>query len=198
MAKALAGLSSLAQRQTISETELLADLKTLPDDALSPAGWTIKNILLNNRAAVLPQDLNTVYTAPGPLGSPECRSDTCCVWKYIADAMAAAFRGSGGGECNELARQAVRLGFHDAGTWSKTEGGGGADGSIILAAGEMARSDNRGLETIAGQMMAWYVEPALFFSFSFALYGSQWLLMSPERVLLPPSCTRCLDLERNS
>ncbi|KAK4044268.1 versatile peroxidase VPL1 [Parachaetomium inaequale] len=156
MAKALAGLSSLAQRQSIPETELLADLKTLPDDALSPAGWTIKNILLINRAAVLPQDLGTVYTVPGPLDSPECRSNTCCVWKYIADVMAAAFRGSGGGECNELARQAVRLGFHDAGTWSKTKGGGGADGSIILAPGEMARSENRGLEAIAAQMMAWY------------------------------------------
>ncbi|KAL2171265.1 hypothetical protein VTG60DRAFT_3371 [Thermothelomyces hinnuleus] len=137
--------------------ELLADLRTLPDAALSPAGWTIKNILLGNRAAVSPQDLTTVYTAPGPIDSSECRRETCCMWKYIADAMATSFR-DGAGRCNELARQAVRLGFHDAGTWSKSAGGGGADGSVLLAPSELARDDNRGLEVVAAQMAAWYAE----------------------------------------
>jgi hypothetical protein len=146
---------ALTPRQTIPSTELLADLKTLPDSDLSPAGWTIKNILLLNRAAVLPQDTTTVYTPPGPVDSPECRADTCCVWKYVADDMAAVFHDAATGECTELARQAVRLGFHDAGTWSKTAGGGGADGSIILAM-EWLRAENFGLEGIAPVMQGWY------------------------------------------
>lgn len=149
-------VTSLTTRQvTIPKTELLADLKTLPDSALSPAGRTIKSILLIDRDAVLPNDITTVYKAPGPLGSKECRKSTCCIWKYIADDMSKSFKESKTGECNELARQAVRLGFHDAATWSKTLGGGGADGSIILA-GEWTRSENLGLEDIAVQMKIWY------------------------------------------
>ncbi|KAL2197989.1 heme peroxidase [Corynascus similis CBS 632.67] len=154
MLEALAGYSRASEKR--DTTELLADLKTLPDSALSPAGLTIKNILLANRAAASPQDLNTVYKPPGPLDSSECRDDTCCVWKYIADAMAAVFQDQK--QCNELARQAVRLGFHDAGTWSKSLGGGGADGSVVLSATELARSDNRGLEIAAARMAGWYTE----------------------------------------
>ncbi|KAL2162200.1 hypothetical protein VTH06DRAFT_7113 [Thermothelomyces fergusii] len=145
---------SITQRQT---AELLADLKVLPDAALSPAGWTIKNILLGNRAVVPPQDLTTVYTAPGPVDSAECRRETCCIWKFIAEAMATSF-GDGSGKCNELARQAIRLGFHDAGTWSQSAGGGGADGSVVLASSELARGENRGLETAAAYMAARYAE----------------------------------------
>ncbi|GAB1317959.1 hypothetical protein MFIFM68171_08169 [Madurella fahalii] len=157
MHHALGGLSSMMKRQDppIPVTELLADLKTLRDDELTSAGWTIKNILLINRTAVLPQDLTTVYTAPGPLESDECRRETCCLWKYIADDMAAAFTDTSTGECNTLARQAIRLGFHDAATWSKTAGGGGADGSIILA-DEWKRTENLGVEVIAAQMKEWY------------------------------------------
>lgn len=154
MGKTLEDLSSLATRQTGSEPELLADLAILDDDALSPVGWTIKQILLANRTAVQPHDPNTVYSPPGPLGSRACRRDTCCLWKYVADEMAQDFLESSG-ECNDLARQAVRLGFHDAGSWSKSASGGGADGSIILA-GEWRRNENRGLESIARQMQLWY------------------------------------------
>lgn len=51
-----------------------------------------------------------------------------------------------------MARAAVRLGFHDAGTWSEglADAGsdfGGADGSFILF-NEVTRSENRGLEGI--------------------------------------------------
>lgn len=157
MHHAFDSLSTMVRRQDppIPVTELLADLKTLPDDELSPAGWTIKNILLINRTAALPQDPTTVYTPPGPLDSEECRSETCCVWKYIADEMATAFTDTSTGECNSLARQAVRLGFHDAASWSKSAGDGGADGSIILA-DEWKRKENLGLEDIAAQMKRWY------------------------------------------
>ena len=95
-----------------------------------------------------------MYSAPGPLGSSECLDDACCIWKFIADDMARSFKAPFG-QCNELARQAIRMGFHDAGTWSKTEGGGGADGSIILA-GEWMRDENRGIEGIAHVMQGWY------------------------------------------
>lgn len=70
--------------------------------------------------------------------------------------MVAAFKGPSG-RCTNLARGAVRLGFHDAAGFSKATGPqGGADGSIILAAEEMTRVDNRGLEPIVAQTKAWY------------------------------------------
>jgi len=158
MAKIFKELSfhTLTNRQVeVPQTELLADLKALPDSALSPAGKAIKSILLIDRNAVLPNDITTVYQTPGPLGSKECRKDTCCVWKYIADDMAKTFKDPKTNECNELARQAIRLGFHDAATWSKTLGDGGADGSIILA-NEWKREENLGLESISPQIKTWY------------------------------------------
>ncbi|KAF2687607.1 class II peroxidase [Lentithecium fluviatile CBS 122367] len=135
--------------------ELLADLKTLPDAELTRVGALIKSILLlENATAPFTQNLTYVYTAPGPLASPECRADTCCVWSYVAEEMERDFRGPTG-RCNEFARQAIRLGFHDAGTWSKSEGGSGADGSFVLG-GEIARPINRGLEEINNKMWAYY------------------------------------------
>jgi hypothetical protein len=58
------------------------------------------------------------------------------------------------GTCNDLARAAVRLGFHDAGAWSTTSGGGGADGSIVLSSDEINRSENNGLQAIRSQALA--------------------------------------------
>ncbi|KAH6842822.1 heme peroxidase [Chaetomium sp. MPI-CAGE-AT-0009] len=152
IAQSLTNLPPFPKRQTT--TPLLADLQTLPDSALSPAGLTIKNILLNNRAATSPQDLTTTYTPPGPLDSPACRADTCCAWSHIASTMTTAFLHPSTSQCNELARQAVRLAFHDAGTWSQSGGGGGADGSIILSPGELERTENRGLGSGTGAAVA--------------------------------------------
>lgn len=59
----------------------------------------------------------------------------------------ALFVGSDG-QCTEDARTAIRLGFHDAGAWSKTSGFGGADGSMLLNAEEPTRGENKGLEEI--------------------------------------------------
>lgn len=59
--------------------------------------------------------------------------------------------------CNDLARAAIRLGFHDAGTWSLETGPlGGADGSIILAGECESRDENRGMETICEQTRRWF------------------------------------------
>jgi hypothetical protein len=56
--------------------------------------------------------------------------------------------------CNNLARGAVRLGFHDAGAWRKGLPHGGADGSILLT-DEQYRKENLGLEEIYKQTKLW-------------------------------------------
>lgn len=89
-----------------------------------------------------------------------------CVWSFISTTMTAYFTGliSANGlptmNCNDAARAAIRLAFHDAGTWSSTLASqgkdyGGADGSIVLAPSEIIRTDNNGLAAIAKQMLAW-------------------------------------------
>ena len=52
------------------------------------------------------------------------------------------------GTCNDAARAAVRMGFHDAAAWSKTSGSGGADGSLITSIDEINRSENNGMQDI--------------------------------------------------
>ncbi|KAJ9145464.1 hem peroxidase [Pleurostoma richardsiae] len=87
------------------------------------------------------------YTPPGDLNSEACSADACCVWEYIQRNLTVLFIDTNG-TCNNLARSAVRLGFHDAGAWSTSSGWGGADGSIVLNADEISRSENSGLQTI--------------------------------------------------
>jgi manganese peroxidase len=52
------------------------------------------------------------------------------------------------GTCNDLARAAVRMGFHDAGSWSKSSGSGGADGSLVLSIDEINRPENNGMQAV--------------------------------------------------
>jgi hypothetical protein len=99
------------------------------------------------------QSTDSNYAVPGQLGTPECRADPCCVWKYVADEMTAKFKGDSG-RCNLYARGAVRLGFHDAAAWKKGMSSGGADGSMILT-DEISKSINRGLEEIVDQSRQW-------------------------------------------
>ncbi|KAF6812359.1 ligninase h2 precursor [Colletotrichum musicola] len=133
-------------------TELIGDLARLPDDMLTETGQAIKAILTVDASG---SDEESTYEAPGPKGSPECKADKCCVWKFIADDMASQMVGNAG-RCNSVARGAVRLGFHDAASWSKTSGGTGADGSLILANECKTRSDNKGLEEICDTMEGWF------------------------------------------
>lgn len=56
------------------------------------------------------------------------------------------------GQCNEAARQAIRLGFHDAGAWSLTSGFGGADGSMLISGDELDRVENNGLQEIIASL----------------------------------------------
>ncbi|KAF6832682.1 ligninase h2 precursor [Colletotrichum musicola] len=130
-------------------TELLGDLTYLKDRDLTPVGKDVKQILQGKGKP----ESDEKYKQPVPdLNSDKCRKDTCCVWRYVADDMYQFMAGSSG-RCTKWARGAVRLGFHDAGTWSKATAsqGGGADGSIILSGSEIDRFENRGLQEIAAR-----------------------------------------------
>ncbi|KAF2813835.1 heme peroxidase [Mytilinidion resinicola] len=122
---------------------LIADLK---NGITSPVGQSIANILPRQEDA-------QAVSPPGVLSSKACKADTCCVWYYVSAALTAAFKGPTG-RCNEIARQAIRLGFHDAGIWSQSNAAagqdfGGADGSILLSCSEISRPENSGLQGIA-------------------------------------------------
>jgi hypothetical protein len=130
--------------------ELIGDLL---NGATTPVGRSISNILIGSESA---QSSVSAYLPP-ILGTPACKKDTCCPWFYISLLLSAAFTGPTG-RCNSLARSAIRLGFHDAGTWSKSlaaagQDFGGADGSIALA-GESTRPENHGLENVIGKTIA--------------------------------------------
>lgn len=88
-------------------SELLGDLNK---GITTPIGQTIANVLTGVESG---QSAVADYTPP-LLGTAACKKDTCCVWAYISAVMTAAFLGPTG-RCNSLARQAIRLGFHDAG-----------------------------------------------------------------------------------
>ncbi|TLS30385.1 hypothetical protein PpBr36_03798 [Pyricularia pennisetigena] len=145
------------ENHDLDSLELIGDLIGMPNNKLSSTGFAIKELLTTTGGA---PESGESYR-PGELaarGTAACAKDTCCIWKYIADDMVPIFRGSSG-RCTDLARGAIRMGFHDAGGWSRTTGQlGGADGSLILAPEEIQRSDNRGLEEIVEQTKKWYAD----------------------------------------
>ncbi|KAF3032114.1 hypothetical protein E8E11_001735 [Didymella keratinophila] len=120
---------------------LINDIK---DGGITPIGKTIAHIITEFESG---QSNVAGYRMPGQLGTPKCKADTCCVWAHVSMQLANLFRGQSG-RCNMYARTAIRLGFHDAGTWKEGLEYGGADGSIILAKEEILRPDNRGLQDI--------------------------------------------------
>lgn len=129
--------------------EMIGDLATA--GATTVVGQSIQKILLGTVDPYSDVAYNNILW---PKGSMLCKMDQCCIWKYIAQDMQKAFQGSSG-RCNGMARSAVRLGFHDAGAWSKYTGGSGADGSFILA-NEITRPENHGLEEIVPIVQGWY------------------------------------------
>lgn len=144
-------VSEIQTRQdTGDSTELIGDL--VSPNKLTTVGNTVAQIITGKTSG---QSSDTYPNVP-LLGTRQCQADTCCIWQYISNDMASHFTGDSG-RCNDLARQAVRLGFHDAAGWSKATGpGGGADGSIVLASQEMQRPANKGLEKIVAQMKTWF------------------------------------------
>lgn len=120
---------------------LIGDIK---DGGTTPVGKTIARIITELESG---QSNVAGYQIPAHLGTPKCKADTCCVWAHVSLQLTNLFRGQSG-RCNRYARAAIRLGFHDAGTWKEGLEYGGADGSIILAKEEISRPDNRGLQDI--------------------------------------------------
>lgn len=104
--------------QSGSSTILLADLAK--KGVTTPVGRIIRDILRGNTTAIV--DPSVTYTRPdavikagaGGLDNPVCGTDTCCIWSYIVPAMIDAFSENGGTRCSDLARGAIRIGFHDA------------------------------------------------------------------------------------
>ncbi|KAH7110110.1 ligninase LG6 precursor [Dendryphion nanum] len=78
---------------------------------------------------------------------PTACTGTCCIWYDVSAELTRLFKTTNG-ECNEFARGAVRLGFHDAGTWDPVADDGGADGSFLMDFGEHERRENNGLQSI--------------------------------------------------
>jgi hypothetical protein len=119
-------------------------------------GWAVWGILTASSPARSTTGWQGSLTS---IDNDKCKADTCCVWRHIALEMERQFRGQSG-RCTAAARAAVRLGFHDAGTWSNfTEDYGGADGSILLSRmsgrePELFRPENTGLQHIASTATA--------------------------------------------
>lgn len=153
-------VSSLALPQNddgSTEGPLIGDLLT---GITTPVGQSIANILLGVESA------QSGTTGTPPIPNPNKRScktssDVCCVWYAISADLSRDFRGPTG-RCNDMARAAIRLGFHDAGTWSQKlaaagQDFGGADGSFVLF-NEILRKENRGLELITIMAIAYKVK----------------------------------------
>lgn len=137
--------------------ELIGDLRT--QGATTPTGQKISDILLSKGGSPESEPPNPPYSPPGQLKTPKCQKDTCCRWFWVSQFLTAQFTNPDG-TCNDDARASVRLGFHDAGTWSKSLAAqgkdfGGADGSLILSAEEINRPANGGLADIRGKAAAW-------------------------------------------
>ncbi|QDS75246.1 hypothetical protein FKW77_000610 [Venturia effusa] len=142
-------MAPLARRQAANTTvEMIGDLKT--QGATTPVGISVQNCLLGTGPC---EDLSAkTYTSPGALGSDACKADTCCVWDFVAADLVKLFTGSDG-LCNDNARAAVRMGFHDAGSWERSSTSGGADGSLLLSADEITRSENNGMQNIRIELL---------------------------------------------
>ncbi|ORY15697.1 heme peroxidase, partial [Clohesyomyces aquaticus] len=125
---------------------LIGDLRT---KVISTEAQDIASVLLSDNR-IKPESFD-VKEKP-VLDLAECDpSDTCCQWFFISEELSSKFL-EADGQCNDLARAAIRLGFHDAGTWSQVEADagndfGGADGSLALFF-EEGRAENGGLQEI--------------------------------------------------
>ncbi|KAL4936409.1 hypothetical protein BDV06DRAFT_233436 [Aspergillus oleicola] len=141
-------LSDIDRRQSDSPTtEMIGDLS---DRATTEVGRRVRDCIAGTQTCE--DQAAKSYTAPGELGSTECDADTCCVWEFIQRDIVPLFR-STNETCNNLARSAVRLGFHDAGAWSTTSDYGGADGSLLLSADEINRAENDGLQEVRSRAL---------------------------------------------
>jgi hypothetical protein len=75
------------------------------------------------------------------------------VWTTVSQALTKQFLTNG--QCNDLARGAIRAAFHDCASWQQSLGNtAGCDGSLFLAKEEISRIENGGLVNIVPQLGA--------------------------------------------
>lgn len=109
---------------------------------LTPVTQLIKDVLAGTKSAIDDTKSNKPLTC-----SLSLLSDKCCAWYDVSAELTKLFLQSDG-QCNDNARAAVRLGFHDAGSWDKNSLNGGADGSLLMDFGEIDRPENNGLQSV--------------------------------------------------
>lgn len=87
----------------------------------------------------------------GSSGAPSTSGVTCPqIWSTISKDLVGQFLSNG--QCNDLARAAIRIAFHDCATLNTSLGtSAGCDGSLYLA-GEYTRAENAGLEDTIPQL----------------------------------------------
>ncbi|KAI1820706.1 heme peroxidase [Xylaria intraflava] len=146
--------------------KLLAEIEAREDFILGARSDTLLGDLLGGVVSTVGQVIAGIlqggdatdsgsnrYHPPGQLGSSACNKDPLCVWYYVAQEMWADFAVTNG--CTDLARGAIRQGFHDAAAWDTSSSYGGADGSLLLS-DELSRSENLGLATIGAKTKTYY------------------------------------------
>ena len=130
--------------------QLIGDLRY---NITTTTGQSIANIILGKESGM------SDAMSPKPTTPKACKADKCCVWYNISSDITTTFQQNAG--CGDLARQAIRAGFHDAATWSAPrEANGknccGADGSLLLSSKEINRTENLGLEMMPGFLIPLY------------------------------------------
>ncbi|KAJ5356485.1 heme peroxidase [Penicillium concentricum] len=136
-------LNDIRRRQSTTGTsEMIGDLT---DGATTAVGRQVRECITGVGSCENQEEKS--YDRPDDLGAALCQADSCCVWDFLQQELVELFRNNDG-TCNNLARASVRLGFHDAGAWSKSSGTGGADGSLVLSSDEINRPENNGLQEI--------------------------------------------------
>ncbi|KAJ6582321.1 heme peroxidase [Mycena capillaripes] len=93
-------------------------------------------------------------TGNGITTAANAKNPVCKPYYGLRDAI---MRGIYHGRCNDLARAAIRLAFHDAGTFSLAlkanhSANGAADGSLLVYDNEVQRADNNGLQNIVAAL----------------------------------------------
>jgi hypothetical protein len=94
------------------------------------------------------------HKKPGDKPPPKGEKGQCPpIWKKISSDLTPMFTENG--QCNDLARGAIRAAFHDCGAWKLSLGNNaGCDGSLFLAPQEITRQENGGLVDIVPQLGA--------------------------------------------
>jgi Peroxidase len=139
----------VARRQTDDGSGGNVLIGDLVKGATTDVGRAISSMLLSGSGAQ--------SNATNHGGRQFCFSskDVCCIWYQISSDLTNMFRDQIG-QCNDDARAAIRLGFHDAGSWSQKlaasgQDFGGADGSFILAQ-EWKRPESVTLQDISQKL----------------------------------------------